>query len=137
MNLTSAAQRGRSVLESALATSSTRVRIRRNADDLDEATVDFATLEVTDPTPAKPIASNVQALITSLGADTRPIGRGREDHPPTHNVWLPVSVVDVQELDLLDVTAGLDPMLDGATLLVTEVLTDAIGVGRHLHARQL
>jgi hypothetical protein len=136
VNLTRVASRGRALLESALDTSSTTVAIRRDADDLD-ATVDFDTLAIADTSPAARVAPKVSALITSMGPEARTVGRDRDEPTPTHNVWLPVTVVNVQDGDLLDVTAKLDALLDGATLLVTAVLDDGVGVGRHLHARRV
>jgi hypothetical protein len=136
VNLTRVASRGRALLESALDTSSTTVAIRRDADDLD-ATVNLDTLAITDAAPAIPVVRRVPALIVSMGPEAKPVGRDRDEPTPTHNVWLPVIVVNVQDGDLLDVTAKLDALLDGATLLVTAVLDDGVGVGRHLHARRV
>lgn len=135
MNLTQQLVRGRALLEEAIRTSGTKVRLSRDGDEL-EVAVDLDTLEVTEPTPAT-LATGIPALIVAMGPQEQELGPNRSEHPPTHNVWLPVSIVDIEEGDVLTVeTAKMDPRIRGAELRVTAVLDDGIGVGRHLHARR-
>lgn len=135
MNLTRLAETGRRAVEQAIATSGTIVTISRDSGDDDE-TVDFDTLEVTDATPVQPLQSDLPALIIATGAENVDGGTDRTVHPTSFRVYLPIAVADVRELDLLTVTSARDGRLTGATLLVTEVLDDAIGVARQLTARR-
>lgn len=136
LNVTQVFDRGAKILSQAIATSGTTVTISRDADDLD-ATVDFDTLAITDPTPAQQLATGVKAFVTTTGNATVDVGPGRTAAPSTFHVFLPITVTNVADGDVLTVTRTRDTRLAGARLLVTEVLDDAAGVARQLAARRL
>jgi hypothetical protein len=135
VNLAALAAGGATLLEQAIATSGTTVTISRDSDDQDE-TVDLDTLAVSDPTSTDPIATDVAALIVTTAATDVPVGTDRSLAEPTFRVFFPVTVTDVQQNDVLTVTASRDTQLTGAQLLVTAVLPDALGVRRQLEARR-
>lgn len=136
INLGALAARGQTLFESAVATAGTTVSISRDSDDTDE-TVDFDTLEVTDPTEPGTVATDVQAIIVSQGAAVDDQGPNRTAHPATYSILLPVSVTDIAEGDVVTVTASRDSLLTDARLLVTDVLDAGIGVLRTVHARRI
>jgi hypothetical protein len=136
VNVAAIATRGQAVVESAIASSKTRVTISRDADDLDQ-TVDLDTLDVTDTVGARTVVANVRALITAAGPQEQPLGPNRAKAAPTYVVLLPVAVTDVQDEDVIVVTESRDPLLKNARLTVTAVLDAGVGVVRTLHARRI
>lgn len=135
MNLASLAASGQTLAEAAITTSGTVVTISRDTDDQDE-TVNLTTLAITDPTPTTPIATGVTALIVTAGPTEVTVGTDRTVNEPTFRVLLPITVTDIQERDVLTVTASRDARITGAELLVTAVLDDALGVVRQVEARR-
>lgn len=136
VDLGAIADRGREVITAALETSRTRGTILRETNDAD-STVDFETLELTNPTPAKAIATNVRAVVIGVGADGQELGAARIHSATTFLILFPITVTDLQDEDVFRVDRNPDARLVGAQLLITEVGDDGLAVVRRVSARRL
>lgn len=127
---------GRDAMASAIRTSGSRVDVLLDPDDLD-STVDFDTLEVTNPTGETAAASNLPALIVAEGSETQEVGRERDSHPIVYRVLLLPTVTAISEGSVLRVRRCLNTRLVDARLSVFEVITDGLNVALTVRARRL
>lgn len=130
------AARGRTVIESAIRSSGTRVDIYADPDDAD-ATVDFDTLEVSDLTPERATLRDQPVLLVSEGAATDEAGPNREQGTQVYRVLFLRTVVDVPEGAVLIPRRCPDSRLVNARLRVTDVLDDPLATSRPVLARRL
>lgn len=136
IDITALAGRGRSLLASAIESSGCQVDIYADVDDLDD-TVDFDTLDVTDPTPESAVASNLPALIVTDGDETRQVGPGRDQHPTVYRVLLLPDAPAVAEGNVVVIRANLNTRLVNARLLVGEVTDDGLDLAQTLRATRM
>lgn len=136
VDLGAIADRGREVITAALQTSKTRLSVLRDVNDTD-VTVNFETLEVTNPTPEGVVATNVRAILVAVGAEGEELGAARTHSATQFLVLLPITVTNLQDEDVLRVDRNPDRRLVGARLLVTAVGDDGLAVVRRVEARRL
>lgn len=127
---------GRGAMASAIATSGTRVDVLADPDDTD-STVDFETLEVTDPTGERSALSNLAVLLVRDGTDSESTGRERETHPAFYRATFAPTVNGITEGMVLKVRRCPNGKLVGARLLVLEVIEDPLSIGLTVRARRL
>lgn len=136
LDLQAIAGRGRTIIDSLLATSGTTVTFSRDPDDLDD-TVNLTTLAVTDPTPPTVIAANEPAMIVINGNPEQPVGPARDQAPTAITIITRIGLAGVTIDDVATVNTAPDAQLVGAEFRVLAVADDGVGVARRITARRV
>lgn len=125
---------GAQLAAEAITTSGTTVDIARNPGGLSRATVNRATLAVTDPTPPTVLHAAAPAIIIPAQSTAgQPQGPNVEGQKDAYTVILLPGITDVAPTtDEVTVVSSLDARLVGRTLLVKRVADNTAGAVRVL-----